>query len=66
MPTALVTTPESLSLMLTREHAREELPACDYVMVDEWHELIGSKRGVQAQLALARLRRLNPAWWCGG
>ena len=33
----------------------------EYVVVDEWHELIGSKRGVQAQLALARLRRFNPA-----
>jgi ATP-dependent Lhr-like helicase len=35
------------------------------VIVDEWHELIGNKRGVQVQLALARLRRWNPAWWCG-
>ncbi|MDP3759165.1 MAG: ligase-associated DNA damage response DEXH box helicase [Ramlibacter sp.] len=60
-PTVLVTTPESLSLMLTREHAREELQGVEYVVVDEWHELIGSKRGVQAQLALARLRRFNPA-----
>jgi ATP-dependent helicase Lhr and Lhr-like helicase len=60
-PTVLVTTPESLSLMLTREHAREELTGVEYVVVDEWHELIGSKRGVQAQLALARLRRFNPA-----
>ena len=59
-PTVLVTTPESLSLMLTREHAREELTGVEYVVVDEWHELIGSKRGVQAQLALARLRRWNP------
>ena len=47
-------------LMLTRENAREELAGVDYVVVDEWHELIGSKRGVQAQLALARLRRFNP------
>jgi ATP-dependent helicase Lhr and Lhr-like helicase len=65
MPTVLVTTPESLTLMLTREHARDELAGVEYVVVDEWHELIGSKRGVQAQLALARLRRLHPglvAW----
>jgi len=64
-PTVLVTTPESLSLMLTREHAREELQGVEFVVVDEWHELLGSKRGVQAQLALARLWRFNPrlvAW----
>lgn len=61
MPSVLVTTPESLTLMLTREHAREELSGVQYVVVDEWHELIGSKRGVQAQLALARLRRFYPA-----
>ncbi|TFZ03036.1 ligase-associated DNA damage response DEXH box helicase [Ramlibacter henchirensis] len=59
-PTVLVTTPESLSLMLTRENSRDELGAVEFVVVDEWHELIGSKRGVQAQLALARLRRFNP------
>jgi ATP-dependent Lhr-like helicase len=59
-PTALVTTPESLTLMLTREHARAELESVQYVVVDEWHELVGSKRGVQAQLALARLARFNP------
>ncbi len=64
-PTVLVTTPESLSLMLSRERAREELASVQYVVADEWHELVGSKRGVQAQLALARLRRFNPglvAW----
>lgn len=59
-PTVLVTTPESLSLMLTREKSREELSTVAFVVVDEWHELIGSKRGVQAQLALARLRRWSP------
>ena len=59
-PTALVTTPESLSLMLTRESARDELAAIHTVVVDEWHELMGSKRGVQVQLALARLKRWNP------
>lgn len=59
-PQALVTTPESMSLMLTRERAAEELAGVHTVVVDEWHELIGTKRGVQVQLALARLRRLHP------
>src|SRR6185295_9412172 len=59
-PTALITTPESLSLMLTREQARDELTGVHTVIVDEWHELMGSKRGVQVQLAIARLRRWNP------
>jgi ATP-dependent Lhr-like helicase len=61
LPTALVTTPESLSLLLTREQARAELGGVHTVIVDEWHELIGNKRGVQVQLALARLKRWNPA-----
>lgn len=60
MPTALVTTPESLSLMLTRETAHEDLRQVQAVIVDEWHELMGNKRGVQVQLALARLKRWNP------
>lgn len=60
LPQALVTTPESLSLMLTREAALAELAGVHSVIVDEWHELIGNKRGVQVQLALARLRRFNP------
>ena len=60
-PTALVTTPESLSLMLTRETAQAELAGVHSVIVDEWHELMGNKRGVQVQLAIARLKRWNPA-----
>ena len=59
-PTALVTTPESLSLMLSRADAPDVLKRVRLVVVDEWHELLGSKRGVQLQLALARLRRWNP------
>lgn len=61
LPEALVTTPESLSLMLSRADANERLGGVSMVVVDEWHELIGNKRGVQVQLALARLRQLNPA-----
>lgn len=61
LPTLLVTTPESLSLLLARSDAREALGAVALVVVDEWHELLGNKRGVQVQLALARLRRWQPA-----
>ncbi len=60
MPQALVTTPESLTLLLTREDAWLRLSGVHTVIVDEWHELMGNKRGVQVQLALARLRRWNP------
>ena len=61
MPAALITTPESLSLLLSQPNASETFAGLDMVVIDEWHELMGSKRGVQVQLALARLRRWNPA-----
>jgi ATP-dependent Lhr-like helicase len=60
LPSALVTTPESLTLLLTRADAAERMRAVQVVVVDEWHELVGNKRGVQVQLALARLQRWNP------
>lgn len=60
LPTAMVTTPESLSLMLTHEKLHEPLSGLQTVIVDEWHELLGTKRGVQTELALARLRSLSP------
>ncbi|HEX2747638.1 MAG TPA: DEAD/DEAH box helicase, partial [Verrucomicrobiales bacterium] len=59
-PFALVTTPESLSLILTDEVQVSLLKGLRAVIVDEWHELLGSKRGVQTQLCLARLRTLSP------
>ena len=59
-PTALVTTPESLTLMLSQTDSLERLSSIKTVVVDEWHELMGNKRGVQVQLALARLKRFNP------
>lgn len=60
LPTALVTTPESLSLMLSYPDASVRLRTMRTVIVDEWHELLGSKRGVQTELGLARLRKWNP------
>ena len=59
-PSALLTTPESLSLMLARPDCFNELAHVRAVVVDEWHELMGNKRGVQLQLALARIRQINP------
>ncbi|MEO5606787.1 MAG: ligase-associated DNA damage response DEXH box helicase [Polaromonas sp.] len=56
LPTVLITTPESLSLLLARADARDTLGSVKLVVVDEWHELLGNKRGVQVQLALARLK----------
>jgi ATP-dependent helicase Lhr and Lhr-like helicase len=60
LPSALITTPESLSLLLSHAAARDQFRNLDMIIVDEWHELMGSKRGVQVQLALARLRHWNP------
>jgi ATP-dependent Lhr-like helicase len=60
LPTALVTTPESLALLLTYADATDSLRSLRCVVVDEWHELMGTKRGVQTELALAHLRAINP------
>jgi len=60
-PAVLVTTPESLSLLLSDPTHPERLGTLAGIVVDEWHELLGSKRGVQLELCLARLRALNPA-----
>lgn len=59
-PSALITTPESLSLLLSHAAAEEQFKHLDMIVIDEWHELMGSKRGVQVQLALARLRTWRP------
>jgi ATP-dependent helicase Lhr and Lhr-like helicase len=59
-PSALVTTPESLSLLLSQRDAADIFQQLEAVVVDEWHELLGNKRGVQAELGLARLRRWRP------
>ncbi len=59
-PEALVTTPESLSLMLSYANASQQFQSLQAVIVDEWHELIGSKRGIQLELCLAQLRAQRP------
>jgi ATP-dependent helicase Lhr and Lhr-like helicase len=60
LPTVLITTPESMSLMLSYPDAGKRLGSLDCVVVDEWHELMGTKRGVQTELCLAHLRAIRP------
>ena len=57
LPTVLVTTPESLSLLLARADAQEVLGTLRMVVVDEWHELLGNKRGVARRLRVREVGR---------
>ncbi len=58
-PACLITTPESLSIMLSRSESKRIFNQLSMVVVDEWHELLGSKRGTQTELCLARLRSIR-------
>jgi ATP-dependent Lhr-like helicase len=55
-PELLITTPESLHLLLAQKNYPEFFKNLRVLVADEWHELIGSKRGVQTELALSRLK----------
>ncbi|GAO02101.1 DEAD/DEAH box helicase [Anaeromyxobacter sp. PSR-1] len=57
-PHLLVTTPESLYLLLTGERGRETLAGVETVIVDEIHALAGDKRGAHLALSLERLEAL--------
>lgn len=58
-PDCLVTTPESLHLMLSQKDSANYFSEIETVVIDEWHELLGTKRGVQVELALSRLKSLT-------
>jgi ATP-dependent Lhr-like helicase len=60
MPHALITTPESMHLLIAQKGYNEPFKNLDFVIIDEWHELLGNKRGVQVELALSRLKAINP------
>jgi len=60
-PQILVTTPESLTLLLSNIKAEELFRHLDTVVLDEWHELMGSKRGTQTELCLSWLRQQRPS-----
>ncbi|MCO5725099.1 ligase-associated DNA damage response DEXH box helicase [Robiginitalea marina] len=61
MPDLLITTPESLQLLLATPGYPKLFNSCYAVVVDEWHELLGSKRGVQMELGLSRMKSVCPA-----
>jgi ATP-dependent helicase Lhr and Lhr-like helicase len=70
MPEVLIITPESLHLLLAQKNYPEIFETLGIVAVDEWHELLGSKRGVQVELAVSRLTSLanhqNKPWMIWG
>ena len=55
MPEVLLITPESLHLLLAQKGYTEIFKTLKIIAVDEWHELLGSKRGVQVELAISRI-----------
>jgi ATP-dependent Lhr-like helicase len=59
-PDFLITTPESLHLLISQKGYAEYFADLRTIVVDEWHELMGSKRGVLMELALSRLKTLSP------
>jgi ATP-dependent Lhr-like helicase len=59
-PNLLITTPESLHLLLAQRSYGELFKELKVLVADEWHELMGSKRGVQVELALSRLKAVAP------
>ena len=60
MPDLLITTPESLQLLLSSKDYDKTFKNLNAIVIDEWHELLGTKRGVQIELALSRLKNVSP------
>ncbi|MDE1810467.1 MAG: ATP-dependent helicase [Candidatus Micrarchaeota archaeon] len=57
-PNILVTTPESLAIILNSEKFIESFKGLEFIIIDEVHELANNKRGVHLALSLARLKNL--------
>ena len=60
MPNILITTPESLAVMLSYKDGAKRFGNLQAVILDEWHELMSSKRGTQTELCVGQLRSLQP------
>ncbi len=59
VPEVIIITPESLHLLLAQKNYPDVFKNLKIIAVDEWHELLGSKRGVQVELALSRIVALS-------
>ena len=59
LPEVLLTTPESLHLMMAQKEYPNLFKSLQVVVIDEWHELLGTKRGVQVELGLSKLKVLS-------
>ncbi|MBB5638810.1 ATP-dependent Lhr-like helicase [Pedobacter cryoconitis] len=58
MPEVLIITPESMHLLLAQKNSLAYFDDLQCIVADEWHELLGSKRGVMAELAISRIKGL--------
>jgi len=61
MPDVLITTPETLHLLFSQKKNSRWFKTLNCVAVDEWHELLGNKRGILTELAVARLVSISHA-----
>lgn len=59
-PECLITTPETLHVLISQKDHKDLFQSIQAVVVDEWHELVGNKRGVQVQLALEYIQSICP------
>ena len=62
MPEVLIITPESLHLLLAQKNYPEIFQSLKIIAADEWHELLGSKRGVQVELGISRIVYVKRQW----
>ncbi|WP_263603066.1 ligase-associated DNA damage response DEXH box helicase [Chryseobacterium sp. PET-29] len=60
MPEILVATPESLHLLLGQKKHQRFFQDLQTIVIDEWHELLGSKRGVMVEIGISQLRKYVP------
>lgn len=58
-PTCLITTPESLHILFSQKQSISFFENTKTIIVDEWHELLGTKRGIQTELAISRIKSLS-------